>query len=280
MHELDQTLQRRAYDRVAPGYDTTDFFNAEVRARLAERFDLITLEPAVVLNLGSGTGAGTRELRARYPEALIIDLDWSEGMLAASSQTASDVCADSHKLPLTDNSVDLILSNMMLPDCADPMQVFSEARRVLRTPGLFIFTTLGPDTLREVRAAWSRVDDHPHVHVFADMHNVGDALVHAGFREPVMDVATLTINYQNERRLAEDLRAVAATNTDTNRRRSLTAPRRWQGFVSELKNNRNAAGKIPVTMEVITGQAWTGEPDRGVPLSDGEASFPVSRLKR
>lgn len=280
MHELDQTLQRRAYDRIAPSYDATDFFNAEVRARLSERLDLITLEPAVVLNLGSGTGAGTRELQALYPQALVIDLDWSEGMLAAGTHAASGICADSHRLPLADASVDLILSNMMLPDCADPMAVFSEARRVLRNPGLFMFSTLGPDTLREVRTAWSRVDDHPHVHVFADMHNVGDALVHAGFREPVMDVAAVTINYQNTRRLTEDLRAVAATNTAANRRRGLTTPRRWQSFVNELDGHRNAAGKIPVTMEVIIGQAWTGAPERGVPLTDGEASFPLSRLRR
>jgi malonyl-CoA O-methyltransferase len=280
MHELDQTLQRRAYDRIAPSYDETDFFNAEIRVRLSERLDLITLEPAVLLNLGSGTGAGSRELQALYPQALVIDLDWSEAMLAAATHEAAGICADSHKLPLADASVDLILSNMMLPDCADPMAVFSEARRVLRNPGLFMFSTLGPDTLREVRTAWSQVDDHPHVHVFADMHNVGDALVHAGFREPVMDVAALTINYQNTRRLTEDLRAVAATNIDANRRRGLTTPRRWQSFVHELDGRRNTAGKIPVTMEVIIGQAWTGAPERGVPLTDGEASFPLSRLQR
>ncbi len=147
---------------------------------------------------------------------------------AAGRADSRSVCADSHRLPFADASVDIIVSNLMVPGCADPVAVFREARRVLRTPGLLLFSTLGPDTLKEVRRAWPADDPHPHVHAFADMHNIGDALVGAGFREPVMDVEMLTVNYREVRRLVTDLRAVAATNQLAARRRSLTGTGRWR----------------------------------------------------
>ena len=279
MHELDQAQLRRANDRVAPYYDDADFFCAEIRGRLVERLDFISLQPKTVLDLGAGTGASTSDLCARYPDALIIQLDWSEGMLATGTQSIASLCADGHRLPLADASVDIIVSNLMLPGCAVPETVFSEARRVLRNPGLFLFTTLGPDTLKELRRAWSLVDDAPHVHSFADMHNIGDALVKAGFREPVMDVEKLTVTYGDLNKLVADLRAVAATNFLSARRRGLTSPGRWAQFISALDNLKDPAGRLPISLEVVTGQAWTGNPDLGVPLENGEAHFPLSQLK-
>lgn len=285
MHEIDQQQLRRANDRIAAEFDAADFFCAETRERLLERLDLITLEPQVILDLGAGTGAVTRELRRRYPDASFIALDWSQVMLDQAASDLSDdnaqlICADSHHLPIDDASVDIIVSNMMLPGCADPQQVFSEAQRVLRTPGLFLFNTLGPDTLRTLQRAWAQVDDAPHVHVFADMHNVGDALVQAGFREPVMDVEQVRINYRDMNRLFADLRAMAATNRLQNRRRGLTTPRLWQRMLAAADELRHDSGGFPVQAELITGQAWTGAPSPGVLMSDGEASFPVSRLRR
>ncbi|MBT8423058.1 MAG: methyltransferase domain-containing protein [Gammaproteobacteria bacterium] len=280
MHEIDQQQLRRANDRIAAGFDAADFFCAEVRGRLLERLQLMTLEPGVILDLGAGTGAVTRELQRLYPDAACIALDWSPAMLReAPADTAHRICADGHHLPLADDSVDIVVSNMMLPGCNDPQRIFSEAQRVLRSPGLFLFNTLGPDTLRTLQRAWSKVDDAPHVHVFADMHNVGDALVQAGFREPVMDVEHVRINYRDLNRLFADLRAVGATNRLQNRRRGLTTPRLWQRMLAAADQLRNEDGKFPVLAELVTGQAWTGAPAAGVQMSDGEAHFPVSRLR-
>lgn len=281
MHELDESRLRRSCDRAADGYAEADFFCREVRGRLLERLTLITLQPATVVDLGGGTGESMDLLRALYPGAELINLDWSLAMLrrAAGRADSRSVCADSHRLPFADASVDIIVSNMMVPGCADPVAVFREARRVLRTPGLLLFSTLGPDTLKEVRRAWPADDPHPHVHAFADMHNIGDALVGAGFREPVMDVEMLTVNYREVRRLVTDLRAVAATNQLAARRRSLTGTGRWRSFAANLEAGRDAEGRFAVSIEAVTGQAWTGAPDRGVPLQDGEARFPLSRLK-
>jgi malonyl-CoA O-methyltransferase len=279
MHELDQIQLRRAYDRVASTYDEADFFCTEIRGRLFERLDFISLQPKTVLDLGAGTGAAARQLQTRFADTLIIELDGSEAMLANSDKMGTEICADSHCLPLADASVDIVISNLMLPACAVPEMVFSEARRVLRNPGLFLFSTLGPDTLMEIRRAWSQVDDAPHVHTFADMHNIGDALVKAGFREPVMDTERLTVTYADVDKLIADLRAVAGTNFAAQRRRGLTSPRHWARFIDKLYATRDSAGRFAVSLEVVTGQAWTGNPEIGVPLRDGEARFPLSQLK-
>ena len=280
MHEIDQQQLKRANDRIAATFDATDFFCAEARSRLLERLELVTLEPQVIVDLGAGTGAVSRELQTRYPGAAVIALDWSPRMLSmAAAGNALRVCADSHHIPLADSSADIVVSNMMLPGCADPQQIFAEAQRVLRSPGLFLFNTLGPDTLRTLQRAWAQVDDAPHVHVFADMHNVGDTLIHAGFREPVMDVEHVHINYRDLSRLFADLRAIAATNRLQNRRRGLTTPRLWQRMLAAADELRNEDGAFPVQAELVTGQAWTGAPSPGVQMSGGEAHFPVSRLR-
>lgn len=280
MHELDQKQLHRACERAASGYDEADFICTATRERLFERLDLFTLQPQRILDLGCGTGSAATELRRRYPDAQVVSLDWSENMLReAHSHTRMTVCADSHRIPLADESVDIVVSNMMLPGCADPEAIFKEARRVLRNPGVFLFSTLGPDTLKQVRRAWAQVDQLPHVHIFPDMHNVGDALAHAGFREPVMDVEMLTINYSALNRLITDLRAVAATNVAACRLRGLTTPRRWQQMAEALATKENSAGKLPISLEIVTGQAWAGAAERGVRMEDGVASFPISRIK-
>lgn len=281
MHELDQAQLRRDSDRIAADFDRTDFLCKETRQRLLERLGLITLDADVVLDLGAGTGAATPALREHYPAATVIELDWSEAMLAVDSGSERiRVCADSQYIPLASDSVDIVVSNLMLPGCAEPLEIFAEARRVLRTPGLFLFNTLGPDTLKNLRRAWASVDNAPHVHVFADMHNIGDALVQAGFREPVMDVEHIDISYQNIARLFADLRAGGAVNRLSTRRQSMTPRGLWESMLAAAEQARDPDGAFIAHVELITGQAWTGEAGPGVMMHDGEATFPVSRLRK
>ena len=281
MSDIDQHSLRRAQAKVAAGYADADFFCAEVNTRLLERLALFSLQPERILDLGAGTGIATGPLRAAYPEAELVQLDWSLPMLSGRRQnTAQRICADSHALPFADASFAMAVSNMMLPGCADPEQVFREVRRVLTVPGVFLFSTLGPDTLKELRRAWARVDSFTHVHEFADMHNVGDALVRAGFVDPVMDVEKLTVRYTGIDALVRDLRGIAATNLSRARNPGLTTPGRWQQMLAALDSARNADGKLEITLEIVTGQAWTNPPGRGVTMADGEARFPLSRLNR
>jgi len=280
MHELDQTLLRHAADRAAASFAANDFFCAEVGARLLERLRLFNLEASAILDLGAGAGGMTDDINRLYPHAMLIEMDWSEAMLQQPRSGSLRVCTDAHQLPLNADTVDIVLSNMMLPGCALPELIFQQAHRVLRHPGVFLFSTLGPDSFKELRSAWAAVDDAPHVHAFADMHNIGDALVQTGFREPVMDVEHLTITYADPLALVTDLRHVGATNRLLNRRRGLTSPRLWNRMLTELNRSRNADGRLSISLEVITGQAWTGEAARGVQMHEGEAHFPLSQLKK
>jgi malonyl-CoA O-methyltransferase len=155
---------------------------------------------------------------------------------------------------LAEGSVDLILSNFLLP-WIDPDAVFSEFRRVLAPRGLLSFTSLGPDTLRELRSAWAQVDSSSRVHPFIDMHDLGDALVRAGFAAPVLDVERYTLTYTDVSRLAADLRAVGARNAASDRPKGLTGPRKFAAMQSAYEIHRRD-GRLPATYEVVFGQAW------------------------
>ncbi len=190
---IDGREVRRSFGRAARDYDAAAVLQAEVRNELLGRLDLVRLVPQVVLDLGAGTGRATIELKRRYRASQVVAVDLAEGMLreAARSQTLlrrfRRVCADAAMLPLRDASVDLVLSNLMLQWCDDPDRVFAECRRVLRPNGLLAFSTFGPDTLVELRRAWSVADGRTHVNRFIDMHDLGDALVRSGFAEPVLE---------------------------------------------------------------------------------------------
>src|ERR1700675_3643578 len=231
-YALDTSRVRRSFDRAAATYDAAAVLHAEVRDNLLSRLDLMALAPRVVVDAGAGTGHTSRALIRRYPKALVIAFDSSPRMLQAAGRRQSwlrrfaRVCADAECLPLADGSADLILSNLMLQWC-NPTQVFAEFRRALAPHGLLTFTTLGPDTLRELRGAWAEVDSRTHVHQFIDMHDLGDALVRGGFASPVLDVERYTLTYTDVRRIAADLKATGARNATVGRAKGLTGRRQY-----------------------------------------------------
>ena len=206
----DAAWLRRSFDRASSTYDAAAVVQAEVRQALLERLDWTRLEPRVVLDVGAATGQAARALKRRYPRARVIAVDSSPKMLRIAARRRSWfrpfalVGADAVQLPLPDASADLAFSNLTLP-CCDPDALFAELRRVLAPRGLLTLTGLGPDTLKELRAAWAQVDGHIRVGEFIDMHDLGDALVRAGFAAPVLDVERYTLTYTDVRRLAADL---------------------------------------------------------------------------
>lgn len=260
-YALDPHRVRRAFDRAAATFDAAAVLHADVRANLLQRLDLMALQPRAVLDAGAGTGHASRELKRRYPKALVIALDSSPGMLAEAQRRQSwlrpfaRICADAGRLPLADGSIDMILSNLMLQWC-DPEPVFAEFRRVLAPRGLLTFTTLGPDTLREFRGAWAALDGGSHVHPFLDMHDVGDALVRAGFASPVLDVERYTLTYVDLRSVAADLKATGARNLTAGRPKGLTGRQRYAGLQAAYERFRQD-GRLPATYEVVFAHAWT-----------------------
>jgi len=280
-YALDRGGVRRSFDRASAGYDEAAVLQAEVRTELLRRLDLTTLEPRRVLDAGAGTGHASRHLKARYPAAQILAVDAAPGMLRAARRQSSwwrgfdRICADAERLPLPDACVDLIVSNLLLPWC-DPDRLFAEFRRVLAPRGCLSFTGFGPDTLRELRTAW-QADAHSHVNRFIDMHDMGDALVRAGFAAPVLDVDRYTLYYDDVRALVRDLRAVGARNHTLGRPRGLTGRRRFADIEAAYERHRHE-GRLPATYEVVFAQAWA--PLRPAARADGTVRVPLAEVQR
>jgi malonyl-CoA O-methyltransferase len=272
-----------AFDRAARDYDALAEFQGTVADRLLERLDFMRLAPGMILDLGAGTGRASRALAKRYPAARVIESDLAFGMLRGARglgrwfRRRRTVCADAELLPFADASLDLVFSSLMLQWCNDPGVVFAELQRVLRPGGLLIFSTLGPDTLRELRDSWAIADADVHVNAFIDMHDLGDALVRAALSEPVMETERFTLSYADGHALMRDLKSLGARNANAGRRRSLTGKGRLQSMLRAYESHRRD-GRLPATYEVVYGHAWRPEADpRREP---GVAVVPVSAITR
>ncbi|HTI47759.1 MAG TPA: malonyl-ACP O-methyltransferase BioC [Casimicrobiaceae bacterium] len=294
--EVDPRAVRRAFSRSARTYDARAALQREVSGRMAQRLDYVKVSPDMVLDLGCGTGEAIGELAARYPAARIVGLDVAEPMVAAARARTQIgrtllrrllrpvlrgpaglapwfVCGDANAIPLRGVAFDLVWSNLALQWINDLPRVFGEVRRVMKVGGLFTFTTFGPDTLKELRSAFARADSYTHVSRFVDMHDIGDALVAAGFADPVMDMEMITLTYATPAALLRELKGIGATNATRGRPRGLTGARRWQRVLASLERARRD-DRIPATFEVVYGHAWKGEPRR---TPEGHA---VVQLKR
>jgi len=270
---LERQAVRSAFDRAALTYDGAAALQREVASRMAERLQYVKLAPARVLDLGCGTGADFALLSRAYPDARPIGCDWSPVMLRQARDRVPRlkrllpllgrsmpqfVCAEASALPLRSCSIGLVWSNQMLQWLDDPGPSLREIQRVLEVGGLLMFSTLGPDTLKELRQAFAR-DSAPHVHRFDDMHDVGDLLISCGFADPVMDMETITLTYADLNALVQDLRRSGASNRAAQRRRGLTGRALWQG-AREAYEELRCEGRLPATFEVIYGHAWKPQP--------------------
>ncbi|MFU8894993.1 MAG: malonyl-ACP O-methyltransferase BioC, partial [Gammaproteobacteria bacterium] len=260
---MDIARVRAAFDTAAADYDAVAVLQAEIRGRLLERLELFRIKPHRILDAGCGTGHAARALLQHYRGAGLVALDVAPGMLRATRRRRpwlrrlDSVCGDAAALPLATDSVDLVFSNLMLQWCNEPDRVFSEFQRVLRPGGLLLFSSFGPDTLKELRAAWGAADGHTHVSRFIDMHDLGDALVRAGLGQPVMDMEHLVLTYPDVRSLMRDLKTMGARNATAGRSRGLTGPRRLAAVEAHYEKLRRD-GRLPATWEVVYGHAWAG----------------------
>ncbi|NNM80651.1 MAG: malonyl-ACP O-methyltransferase BioC [Gallionella sp.] len=277
--EIDKRQMRRAFSRAAPNYDATAVLQREVCSRMLERLEYIKLQPSRILDAGSGTGWGTRQLMTKYPSAQMIALDIAIGMLQTArghtgwwqklfgGQQTAMLCADVEALPIAASSLDMVWSNLAVQWCNDLPATIVGLHRVLKVEGLLMFSTFGPDTLKELRQAFHGVDAHNHLNRFADMHDIGDMLSHGGFAEPVMDMEYLTLTYDDVRSVLQDLKTIGANNATAGRGQGLMGKHAWKSLVGNYEALRRD-GKLPATYEVIYGHAWKPQPKK---LADGRA---------
>jgi malonyl-CoA O-methyltransferase len=246
---LDARAVRRRFERAAATYAESSRLEGEVAARMLERLDYVKIAPRRVLDAASGPPR--RELARRYPKADVVALDFALPMLRAARRGwfrkhSIPLCGDLARLPLGAGSFELVWSNMAVHWLADPLSAFGEFARVLAPEGLLMFSTLGPDTLKELRAATAA----ERVHEFIDMHDLGDMLVAAGFAAPVMDMEMIQVDYGKSEKFLADLRASGQTSARADRRRGLGG----RAFRERLR----AALPGRATFEVVYGHAWKG----------------------
>jgi len=254
---IDKARVRAAFDCAANSYDAAAVLQKLVREEMFDRLDLIKIAPQKILDLGCGTGHGSFSLQKRFKSASVFSLDLAFAMLEKTYAQQPKlkkmfsgkklICADIENLPVAEDQMDLVWSNLALQWCNDLDKSFANIRTALKPNGLFIFSTFGPDTLKELRAATS--NRQTHVSRFIDMHDIGDALTRNGFKAPVLDVERYTLG----------------------RARGLAGRGFLKSLTEQYEQFRMADGKLPATFEVVYGHAWTAEAKDGL----GEGVSPV-----
>lgn len=285
-YHIDKARARASFGRAANTYDAAAILQKQVRDEMLSRLDLVKIQPHAILDAGCGTGAASHALQKRYANAHVISLDFALPMLQKtraicaktglvrqmknllSHQKHSLICADIESLPIANASVGLVWSNLAVQWCNDLDAALQEFHRVLQPEGLLMFSTFGPDTLKELRIATAQ-DNTTSVSRFIDMHDIGDALVRAGFNAPVLDVERFTLTYDNVKSVMRDLKSIGAHNATDGRARGLLGRGFLQNLEARYEQFRLGAklegGKLPATFEVVYGHAWRGQNKLNMP---------------
>ena len=291
--KLVKALVAKSFGQAAMHYDDEAVLQRQTGDELLDRLSLVKLAPKRILDLGAGTGRNLIQLAERYPDAELVAIDIAPAMLKKAKQNFQNamgfkrwlpkqkkpalLVGDAENLPLDDNSVDLVFANLALQWC-DLKISFAEIERILRPDGLLMFTSLGPDTLYELREAWASVDNYPHINIFYDMHDVGEAMVNAKLAEPVLDMDRYVLRYDTAKALMKDLKVLGASNVNKGRRRGLTSRLALKQVADHYEKYRDNK-MLPASYEVIFGHAWGPIDTSQTTDKDGNVHIPVSQIK-
>lgn len=262
---LDKAAVKKSFNRAAKTYNHSGVLQDEVLSRLLGRLQYVRLEPASIIDIGCGTGRGVAGLQKIYSNAKVVGLDMAYSMLQETKKRfrllskKRMVNADMERLPIASDCFDLMFSCLAIQWANDLNVVFREVARIGKPGGLFMFATFGPSTLVELKNSWSEVDQRPHVHQFIDMHDIGDALMKAGFSQPVVDAEVIKLEYSDFRQVLSDLKNIGASNADNNRNKGLMTPGRLRKLETAYRKAGFQNDKFIASYEVIYGHAWINE---------------------
>ncbi len=265
---------KTAFANAATSYNEAAVVQKEILVRLIEKLKVLRQNPVdVLLDVGSGTGLASQLLREYYGDEAYYAMDFALPMLAWAKNDSQvnhqyAVCGDVESLPFQKESLDIIFSASTLQWCNDTGAAFQESSRTLKDQGLLLFSSFGPDTLKELRHCFAQVDDHPHVSSFIDMQSLGDGLLASGFESPVMESEIITVEYSDPMQLLRDLQETGATNHLEQRARGLMTRQRLMAVLSEYKGFVLPNGKYPATYEVLYGY---GRKQSLLPLTQNNA---------
>jgi len=264
-----RTLQRLAAHPEAP------WLHAEVARRMADRLAVIRLQPERVVEWWGVAGASDEPLRAAYPRAARVVVE--------PTQALGEVCREQRKAPWWTSrrwagptvevvagdlsgvtGAQLLWANMVLHASIDPPNLIAAWHRALAVDGFVMFSCLGPDSLKELRAVYRELGWGDAAAEFIDMHDIGDMLVRAGFADPVMDQEQLTLTWASSEALLAELRGLGA-NASPQRFAGLRTPR-WRARLLAALQDRLAGpdGRLALTLEVSYGHAFKGAPKLSV----------------
>lgn len=274
----------KAFDKQAPEYDKAALIQQEIGQRLFERLSLLKIQPKYILDLGCGSGFFSGQLKKKYPNATIIGLDLAHGMLLQAKKKQRFrrkwplVNSDMLQMPFPDGLFDLVFANQVIHWGSSMPLVFRELNRVMNTNACLMFTTLGPDTFKELKQAWHGVNAFAHVNAFVDMHDLGDSLLAEHFLEPVVDMAFLSVHYKTLPQLVRSLKMQGVKNIHPQRNHGLTGRASWSKFEHNYGLMRTQEGKYPLSYEVVYGHAWKGATRQTV--EGVETRISLSAIKR
>ena len=268
-HHIDKKRVQASFNKASALYQDSAVLQQHVLEEMFLRLKLLKNNPDNILDLGCGPGNAGPDLKDTYKPHDLIYLDFAYDMLkkaeeknrdhflkAFSRKTAQQfICADMEAIPLVENSIDMVWSNLSLQWCNDLDRVFVQIEKILTSNGLFIFSTFGPRTLHELRASLASFSQHSHVNQFIDMHDIGDALIRCGFSDPVLDVDVYTLTYSTFKDIMYDLKHIGARNALQGRAKGMTG----KGFLYQLEKFYEVYRtnkKLPATYEVVYGHAW------------------------
>ena len=278
---LSHNLIRQKFNLRARRLAAIEFIYQEVATRMVSRLDYIKLNPARILDLGSGLNIDANLLAAKYPKTVLYQLDFALNVLQLSNlqsswkkfiqhilakyQSSLKICADAINLPIAANSIDILWSNLMLPYINDVELLFKEIRRVLAVGGCFLISGLGVDSLKELREIGLNTYNFP------DMHLIGDLLVKLGFTNPVMDMEYITLEYDDFNLLLQDIRLLGIGSACSLQPQDLTRVEYNNLADKFAKTTKN--GKIPLTLEVFYAHAWKDKIHLDLPIGKQVIQF-------